>query len=54
MKKDNNLFLDDYNDFKPKKQKNKNVKSKQISFSELDLDNFYQPTNKIKKYVNYK
>lgn len=52
-KKISNVFFDEYNDFYPKKQKiEKKLKSKQISFSELDYDDFN--STKAKKYVNNK
>lgn len=52
MKKNTNSFFDDY-DFQPRKSKQiKKIKSNQISFSELDYDDF-QPTKK-KKNVNFK
>lgn len=54
MKKNQNLYSDDFNEFYPTKKKIfKNVKSKQISFNELDYDNSYQPSKKKPKNVNY-
>lgn len=58
MKK-NNSFIDEYNDFQPKKSKQlKKFKSNQISFSELDYDKDYErdfyPQTRKKKNVNFK
>lgn len=51
MKKNSNIFSDDFSDFQPKKMKtSKGIKSKQISFSELDYDDSYQK----KRYKNDK
>lgn len=55
MKKHQNLFSDDFSDFSPKKQKiAKNVKSKQLSFSEMDNEDYFTSPNKKQKYANYK
>lgn len=55
MKKNINLFSDDFNDFQPRKHKIvKNVKSKQVSLNELDYDDSYQPSKKKQKNVDYK
>jgi hypothetical protein len=60
MKKNQNILMEDYNDFQPKKSKQiKKFKSNQVSFSELDFDKDYekdwypQHTTK-KKNVNFK
>jgi hypothetical protein len=54
MKKLNNIFSEDFTDFKPKKSKIKNTKSKQVSFYELDFeDNYNKSTKKKFKHVNY-
>jgi hypothetical protein len=53
MKKNTNLFSDDFNEFHPKKVKIKNTKSKQISFSELDYDSNYQSKRKKTNHVDY-
>lgn len=55
MKNNINLFSDDFNDFQAKKTKIvKNVKSKQISFNELDYDDSFKPSKKKYKNVDYK
>ena len=49
MKKTNNFFSDDFEDFKPKKVKiSKPTKSKQVSFYELDYDDDYQQNKRNK------
>ena len=52
MKKSNNFFSDDFEEFKPKKIKVAK-KSRQMSYYELETDDDYQPT-KRKKNVDYK
>jgi hypothetical protein len=55
MKKHQNFLSDDFSDFVPKRQKiSKNVKSKQLSFLEMDNDDYYTSPNKKSKYANYK
>lgn len=52
MKKNNNFFSEDFEDFKPKKIKIAK-KSRQVSFYDLDAENdSYQ--QKRKKNVDYK
>lgn len=55
MKKHQNFFSDDFSDFVPRKQKiSKNVRSKQLSFSEMDNDDYFSTPTKKSKNAYYK
>lgn len=56
MKKHQNFLSDDFSDFVPRKQKiSKNVKSKQLSFLEMDNDDYFSTTStKKSKNAYYK
>jgi len=52
MKTHSNILMEDYTEFRSKKTKQSTKKTNQVSFSELEYDDF-QPTKK-KKNVNFK
>lgn len=54
MKQNINFLAEEFNDFQPKRKLDKNKKSKQVSFSELDYDDPFKPTKKKNKYVDLK
>jgi hypothetical protein len=54
MKQNINFFADDFNDYQPKRKLDRNKRSKQVSFSELDYDNSSKPSKKKNKYVDLK
>ena len=55
MKKHQNFFSEDFSDFTPRKQKiSKNVRSKQLSYLEMDNDDYYSKPTKRSKNAYYK